>query len=318
MTNATVIKTEDGGATWNSKIKVDDKKTIAGVDILSMVINPNDPNNIYVGTEDNGLFETKDGAETWTQVPFANKVYGLVFDPQNPNIIYGSGIFNKRAKIYKRLQEDQEWKDIYTEPSEDTVISTLAISKADPQILYAGTSDGVILKTTDGGQTWTSLKKADGPVIGIAFDSANDAHVLFGIFQKRILETKDGGKNIEDATKRIPNVGGSLSIYTVIADPYSAGVFYIGTGDGIFRRSEDETWNAVNIIESSKEFPIHAIAINPKNSKEIIYSSAKALYKSIDGGETWATFQLDAAKQISVLRYDPIDSAKIYAGLRKF
>jgi len=56
MENATVIKTEDGGAIWNPKIKIDDKKNIAGVDILSMAIHPNDPNIVYIGTMSNGLF----------------------------------------------------------------------------------------------------------------------------------------------------------------------------------------------------------------------------------------------------------------------
>jgi len=43
--------------------------------------------------------------------------------------MYGSGIFNKRAKIYKRVQENQEWKEVYTEPAEGTTIASLAITK---------------------------------------------------------------------------------------------------------------------------------------------------------------------------------------------
>lgn len=318
MTTATVIRSDDGGTTWNQKIKVDDKKTIAGIDVLSMAINPNNPSIVYIGTEANGLFVTKDNGETWKQVAFANKVYGLVFDPQNPDIMYGSGIFEKRAKIYKRIQEDQEWKEIYTEPAEGTTISNLAIDKTNPRILYAGTSEGVIIKTTDGGSTWVNLKKAEGPVVSIAFDAVNSAHIFFGVFQKSVLETKDGGTTIEDVTKKIDPIKNTTTIYAVIADPYLPGVIYAGTENGIFRRSADETWNALNIIESSKVFPMRAISINPKNSQEIIYSSAKAIYKSVDGGVTWSTFQLDTAKEISTLRYDPIDSAKIYAGLRKF
>ena len=84
------------------------------------------------------------------------------------------------------------------------------------------------------------------------------------------------------------------------------------------RRSGGDSWNAMNLIESSKAFAIRSIAINPKNSKEIMYSSAKALYKSTDSGVRWATFQLDTAKEISVLKYDVADPVKIYAGLRSF
>jgi photosystem II stability/assembly factor-like uncharacterized protein len=318
MANATIIKSEDGSGTWNPKIKIDDKKTIAGIDVLSMAIKPDDPNTIYIGTDANGLFMTKDGAETWTQVPFANKVYGLVFDPNSPEVIYGSGIFNERAKIYKRLQEGQEWKEIYTEPANGTTISALAIDKANSQVLYAGTSEGVILKTTDGGQTWSSLKKAGGPVISIAFDATSDSHVFFGIFQVGVLETKNGGTTIDDISKNIDTSGNTTSIFTLVADPYSSGIIYVGTENGIFKRAADGTWSALNIIESSKAFPIRVIAINPGNSKEVMYSSAKAIYKSSDGGVTWATFQLGTTKEISILRYDVTNTAKIYAGLRSF
>lgn len=320
MADATVIKSEDGGAAWNPKTKIDGKKTIAGVDVLSMAIKPDDPNIIYIGTAANAMFVTKDGAETWKQVPFANKVYGLVFDPHSPDIMYASGVLNGRAKIYKRLQEDQEWKEVYTEPADGTVISSLAIDKTNPQILFAGTSAGVIIKTMDGGQTWKNLKIVDNnsPIISIGFDSANSAHVFFGVFQIGVLETNDGGKNIEDITKNADtDSSDTSSVYTLATDPFLGGVAYIGTGGGVFRRVGDK-WKALNIIESSKAFPIRAIAINPKNSREILYSSAKAIYKSVDSGATWSTFQLNTSKEISVLRYDETDTAKIYAGLRSF
>ncbi len=318
MANATVIRSDDDGVTWNPKIKIDDKKNISGVDVLSMEINPNDSSIIYIGTVSNGLFMTKDKAETWTQVPFADKAYGLVFDPSNPDTMYASGVFNGRAKVFKRLAEGQEWKEVYTEPADGTIISTLVIDKTNSQILYAGTSAGVIIKTTDGGATWVNLRKADGPVIGIGFDNANPMHIFFGIFQVGVLETKDGGKTIDDITKKIDTNSNTSSVYTLVADPYLPGVVYVGTDKGIFRRSGGDTWNAMNIIESSKAFPVRVIAINPKNSKEILYSSAKAIYKSTDSGATWATFQLDTNKDISAVRFDQTDPTKIYAGLRSF
>jgi photosystem II stability/assembly factor-like uncharacterized protein len=321
MVNTTMLKSLDGGLTWNSKVKINDKKTIEGIDILSMAIHPVDQNIVYVGTMSNGLFMTKDGGEAWTQLPFADKAYGLVFDPRNPDVMYGSGVFNGRAKIFKRLMEGQEWKEIYTEPADGTTISTIAIDKMNPQVLYAGTSEGVIIKTTDGGQTWVNLKiNADlkGPIVSIGFDAASDAHVFFAVFQVGVLETKNAGASIENITEKIDTVRRTNSIYTLTVDPYLGGVAYVGTGAGMFRRSGGDDWKAMNLIESSKAFPVRAIAVNPKNSKEIMYSSAKAIYKSIDTGGKWATFQLDTSKEISILKYDQADPAKIYAGMRTF
>lgn len=318
MNSATVIKSEDGGNTWNPKTRIDDKKTISGINVLSMTVNQIDPEVVYVGTESNGLFVTEDGGETWTQVNFADKVYNLNFDPHNPNILYGSGIANGRAQIYKRLQEGQDWEDIYSEPAGETIIYSFAVDKNNPQSMYAGTSSGVIIKSTDNGQTWTNLGKADGSVVNIVFDAGDSSHIFFGVFQKGILETKDGGVNIDNITKNINIVSNNSKINTLVADPNLPGVVYAGTDKGIFRREKDGTWNALNIIESSKNFPIRAIAINPKNSKEIIYSSAKAIYKSVDGGLRWSIFKLETSKEISVLRYDHTNTSKIYAGLRSF
>jgi len=178
MANATVIKTLDGGTAWSPKIRIDDKKTIAGIDVLSMAIHPVDQNIIYVGTMSNGLFVSKDAGDSWTPVAYPDKAYGLVFDPSSPDVLYGSGVLNGRAKIFKRLAEDQEWKEIYTEPADGTTISSLAIDRVNSQILYAGTSAGVIIKTIDGGKTWINLKitpNLNKPIISIVFDVANDA-----------------------------------------------------------------------------------------------------------------------------------------------
>jgi photosystem II stability/assembly factor-like uncharacterized protein len=318
MANATFIKSIDGGLSWQPKMKIDDKTTIAGVNVLTMAINPKNTSNIYIGTESGGIYMTKDGGESWVAVPFPQKVYGIAIDNQNPDNIYASGVFNGRAKIFKRSGETQEWKEIYTEPSNGTTISSLVISPINPQILYAGTSSGIIIKSTDGGQSWINLKKADGPVISIVFDGKNDRHIFFAIFQGAILETKDAGTSIEEFVQK-NNDGKRISdVMTMVGDPFESGGIYVGTTSGIIKCLGNNTCSVLNIIESSKPFPIRAIALSLTSPKEIMYSSAKAIYKSIDGGIQWSTFQLDTNKEISILRYDPIDGKNIYAGFRSF
>jgi photosystem II stability/assembly factor-like uncharacterized protein len=318
MASATVLRSDDSGATWLPKTKIDDKNNISGINVLSMAIDPQDGSNIYLGSESNGIYESKDSGETWTAVPFADKVYGLAIDHQNPDNIYASGVYNGRAKIFKQSGAGQDWKEIYTEPSNGTVISSLAISPVNPLVLYAGTSAGVLIKSIDGGQNWINLKSAGAPVTSIVFDHASDSHVFFGIFQGAVLETKDGGATISQLTPKNSSSANISNVMTVVADPFQPGVFYVGTNSGIIKCLADSTCSAMNIISSSAASPIRAIAINPANSKEIIYSSAKAIYKSTDGGVQWSTVQLDTNKEISILNYDPNDSTKIYAGLRSF
>ncbi len=321
IANATFIRSDDGSISWLPKIKIDDKKNITGIDVLTMAINPLNSNEVYLGTVANGLFSTKDAGETWTQAPYLDKVYGLVFDPKNPEIMYGTGLKDDRAKIFKRIGENQEWKEVYTEPEKGTIISSLAIDNNNSEVLYVGTNVGVIIKTTDGGKTWVNLAlkaPVNAPIVSIGFDAANSSHVFFAVFQVGILETKDAGANIEDITAQIDSNDSVSSIYMLVADPYLAGVVYTGTERGIFRRNNNGSWIGMNLIESSKAFPIRTIAINPKNSKELLYSAGRAIYKTIDSGATWSTFQLDTAKEISIFKYNQMDPSKIYAGLRSF
>lgn len=316
------LKSVDKGGDWEAKMKIDDKKNIANTNILSMAVHPKDSNIIYLGTETDGIFVSKDGGEVWNQINFPQKVYGIVLDGQNPDIVYATAFNNKRGKIYKRENEAQEWKEIYTEPADDTFVTALAIDKFNPQVLYAGTSQGVIIKSVNGGESWLNLKKADRPIVSIGLDAKNPNFVYFGIFQQGIWRSKNAGAEIEDITKNINQSGNfnlSTAVYTVVTDPWFSGTVYLGTEKGIIRSvNSGDKWEDVNIIESSKAFPIRAIAVSPFNSKEIIYSTAKAIYKSTDGGIKWSTFQLSTKKDANVIRYNLIDQNVVYLGMRAF
>lgn len=322
-TNSSFLKSFDKGSTWEAKMRIDDKKDISGVDVLTMAVHPTDANIAYLGTNANGILMTVDGGENWKQVTFPQKVYGLVLDSQNPQIVYATAFNNKRGKIYKRVADDQEWKEIYTEPGEDTFVTALAIDKFNPKVLYAGTNQGVLIKTINGGDSWINLKKkADRPIVSITLDGRNSNLVYFGIFQQGIWRSRNGGEDIDDITQNITQSGNfnfNTSVYTAVADPWLGNTIYLGTEKGVLRSSNaGDKWEAVNVIESSKAFPIRAIAINPFNSKEILYASSKAIYKSVDSGVKWATFQLNTKRDVSVIRYNPVDANVAYIGMRAF
>ena len=97
------------------------------------------------------------------------------------------------------------------------------------------------------------------------------------------------------------------------------GVFIAGAKNGLFRTvNYGKNWTTIDIIESSKSFPIRALAINPVNSNEIVYASGGALYKSIDGGVKWSTAELKIGRGVSHLFYDPTTPSTLFFTLRKF
>ncbi len=317
------IKSFDGGKNWENKVKIDENTSIGLADIISVEIDPFDTEVIYAGTEKNGLLVTKNGGENWEKMVFPlTRIFGLAIDKNDNRTIYASGVLDKRAKIYKSADRGESWAEIYTEPANDSVISSLKISKKNSNVLYCGTSEGLIFKSLDSGQSWKNLTKASGPVIDISFDSANDDIVYFGVSKDTILRTKDGGEKIEDLEKM--NLGKisegkifNFNVYSIETDPINSGVLYVGTDEGIFKgTSFGDKWEEINILESSKKFPIRVIAVNPQNSNEILYSNSGVIYKSVDNGASWLTFQLNTEKTVDVIEYNSVSSNIVYAGLR--
>ena len=57
-------KSEDSGATWQSKIN-----GLEATSIRSLQISPSDPRVLYVGTNGGGLYRSEDAGDSWKRVP---------------------------------------------------------------------------------------------------------------------------------------------------------------------------------------------------------------------------------------------------------
>ena len=334
-----IWKSFDNGQTFVPKVTVDEKRKISSADVLTFVVDPRSPETIYLGTVGSGLFKTADGGEHWEPLIFPPlKNYGLVLGRDNSAQVYASGVYDGIAKMYRSDDAGRNWKEIYTEPGKGTVITALGTSPDIPDVLYAGTSAGVIIKSINGGATWDNIGVADGPVTKILFEKGTPEKVLLLVFNKGIDISTDGGKTWSDdvenslvsgqarerRTERISSARNSEAknpdgITTAVIDPSVSGTLYAGAKNGVFRsRDSGQTWEALDIIESSKKFPVRAIAINPANTDEIVYAAGNAFYRSVDGGVKWATTQLEIDRSVSIIAYDPSHPEVIYFALRKF
>ena len=85
-----VYKSINGGKTWEYKGLGETRN------IHRLLINPNNPDEVYVGaqgsawgdSENRGVYKTTDGGETWEKILYVNESTGigeLVMDPQNPD-----------------------------------------------------------------------------------------------------------------------------------------------------------------------------------------------------------------------------------------
>lgn len=318
-----VFRSDDGGKTFTQKATIDSKTKINNVDVLSMSVNPQNGNEVYIGTKSSGLLKTADAGETWQPLKIASttpsKIYAIAIDPIATNVVYVAAIVDGRGKILKSSDAGATWKDVYTEASGGTFVLALSIDPAGSGKIFGGTTADQIIFSDNGGDSWQNLFKARAEVFKIAIDSANPNLAYFAVNGSGLLRTKDGGKSFEDISeKNISNDQRFGNPTVITADPAKTNWVYAGTDTGLFRSKDaGDSWELVKVLNSPQENAIRGIAVNPQNSDEIIYGASQAFYKSVDGGQSWATVQFAGSRTIEAIAYDRQNPGVIYVGANK-
>lgn len=321
-TTGSVWKSIDSGKTWTVKNKTANKSksAIADADIISIAINPYDSNNVLFGTKSDGIIRTIDGGETLDATNFVSeKVYGLVFNPSDGRMIYASGVWQKRGKIWKSTDSGENWTEVFTVASEGPLVINLNIDKKNPSIIYASTSDNQVIKSTDEGISWKNIFQAPSPVLQTVIDSSNSNLVYFNVQRNGLYRSQEGGVNAKNITKEISKMSNNSNDFNFIeTDPNNANWVYAVGSAGILRsKNGGNDWEKIKPLDDPQTFPVKSLAIKQGNSNEMVYGAARAIYKSDNQGVNWMTFQMADPKSVKVLKYSSTDPQIIYMGTSK-
>jgi len=316
-----IWKSEDGGETWTAKNQSKEKLPEADLNVLNIAINPEDSQNILVGLKTGGFIKSENGGDVWQKTIFvSDRVYGLAFDPLNSETIYASGVWQNRGKLFRSRNSGESWEEIFTSPSDGPFISALNIDNKNPKIIYASTSDNQTIKSEDGGNTWKNVFQSNSPIVKISLDKFNSKLIYAITLSGQVFRSSNGGAEFENIGKNFSKNTFSINqeygfLETDLQNP---GWVYLA-GEGGILRSKDagDNWEKIVTLNDPKNYPVTAMAVNPKNSQEMAYGAGQAVYRSVDGGQNWATSQFDLEKTISVIKYDPQNPRIIYVGFKK-
>ena len=205
---------------------------------------------------------------------------------------------------------DNQWASLGPEGS---AIYDLIIDPTAPQTLYAA-SDGNngILKSTNGGSSWSSLNigLTDPWVTALILDPMAPQTLYAGTNGDGILKTTNGG----DSWTTI-NVGLTThQVGTLALDPTDPEILYAGTaGGGMFKSiNGGDSWFPINTGLTSTNIAV--LGVDP-NTPQIIYAGGSGMFKSIDGGNTWQAINTGLVHgQITTLAIDATTSQNLYVG----
>ncbi|NCU41223.1 MAG: hypothetical protein EOM19_00695 [Candidatus Moranbacteria bacterium] len=328
-----VIQSLDFGKTYEPFVMASEGKNISKTQVFSLNFPYNSSSFLFLGSQKDGLFVHNMEKKFWEKLVFPpEKIYAIESSYNTTTkeiILYALGSYRESGKIYKSLDGGKEWKEIYAEPSEDTVLLSLAIHPKNPNIIYAGTSSGVLIKSEDGGITWSNKQLIEKPIFSLRIDAVDFETIYLLLYEDDVVVSRDGGETLieksntpirsrEVSNSPLESLGGKKTSSLAI-DPRRSGVVYAGTEDGVYRSLDYAmTWNRLKVIESIKDFPVRSIAVSPFSSDEIIFGVAKIIYKTSNGGESWQTYQVEADAIPGHIVFDPMKEGTLYVGLRSF
>ena len=239
-------------------------------------IDPRSPSTLYAGTTQAGVFRSTNSGGTWERrsngLPANASVGPLELAPSDSSRLYAVVGGNT---LFTTTDAGATWRPL---PRLENYINRLVVDPSQPRTLYASTSPGLI-KSTDGGQTWSQpILSSDGP-IAIAPSAPN---VLYAEVYGRLRRSDDRGATWTEKT------GSFSSIDLIAVDPHNPDVVYfIVTTD---------LWKSVSggsspwmIRDGWPPAPrIENFAIDPRTSSTIyVGTSNDGVFRSRDGGATW-------------------------------
>ncbi|MFH1225980.1 MAG: hypothetical protein V1684_01670 [bacterium] len=312
-----VFKSFNQGKDWVTKVAVPmvggKTANISSVNVTRLTIDPQDNKALYLGTGENGLFYSYTGAESWFQVPRLNKgkISAVIVDPADKcNLYVATG-----NRIVKSVDCGRTWFDAYFETRVQQEITDLAIDGYNPQIIYAGTSAGDLLKSADAGKSWMTIERFKKAIRRVLVNYYDTRIIYVATKDAGIFKSTNAGGAWTDLEKGLKAFPGAQNIIELVLDKSQPDVLVLASQYGLLKTIDGGlSWSGLELLTPPKGAMIYSLALDPKNSNNIYYATATTFYKSADAGQTWVTRKLPTDKAASALLVDSVDGNIIYLG----
>jgi hypothetical protein len=284
-----------------------------GGSVSGLLVDPNDPSTLYVGTKHSGVFKSRDGGANWSSasvgLPFF--VDALALSPSSTNVLYSMW----QQTIYKSVDSGAHWSSagslsvgLFTTLS----VAGLAVDPTNPNTVWAAANDvhsfgsGTVWKSTDGGSSWTAVRgSSPGTTVGIVAIDPRGSHVVFAEVQG-LVRTSDGGATWS------PTAGLTSRVVSLVFPGSSPSVVAAGTSEGGAFLSMDggATWAPSNSGLAGDSLSILGLATIAASPGSLFAATKAGLYRSDDLAGTW---RLVSSGPRYLLRSDPSSSTTLYA-----
>jgi photosystem II stability/assembly factor-like uncharacterized protein len=297
-----------------------DAETVLSVPAPRCVaVDPRDPNRVYVGTFDDGLYATDDGGETWRaswQGVADRRVMSVSVSRSHVengvSVVYAG---TEPSNLFRSEDGGETWQllpELRHLPSEPRWsfpprpwthhVSTIALHPTDPDGLVVGIELGGVMRSFDGGETWIDHNP----------QAHNDAHQLLThpLATERVYEVAGQGiavsadrgeswQRMESGLDRhyawataVDSGDPDLWYASVSRGPYAA--HSRGDGQALLLRSRRNGWSAIDDWGDDPELrrmPYALAALPDQSAGLLVGLRGGPMLVTHDAGETWSRLE---------------------------
>ncbi len=320
----------------SGSITDDDWVDVGGCESGYIAVRPDNPDIVFAGcyggmiTRYNDKNEMFSDISVWPDNPMGagakdlkyrfQWTFPIVLSPHDPQILYTAA-----NHVFRSTNEGQSWEKISPDLTRNDkskqehsggaltgdntsveyycTIFTLAESPKQKNLLWAGSDDGFVHVSQDGGKNWQNVTPKNMPewaLISIIEPSRFDPAVAYVAatryklddYQPYLYKTENYGKTWKKITKGIP---GNTFTRVIREDSKRPGLLYAGTETGVYYSPDDgKNWLSLNL--NLPVTPIHDLVIQEKEND---------LVAATHGRSFWVLDDLDLLYQVLDKKTDP-------------
>ncbi|HLK56211.1 MAG TPA: hypothetical protein VKU00_06590 [Chthonomonadaceae bacterium] len=251
-----IIRTTYPSGQWiNVSPSMDSKLSLRKVSNQPLLFSPKNPHELFTAFQ--YVMSTTDGGKHWRKLSPDLSLKPGEKAPASPG---------SPAAVAAGNQPEEE-EDVDAEEEEQQgrpggAIESISVSNVDGNVIWAGTSNGLIKLTRDHGTTWDDVSipdlpnanRADISAIDASHQDAGVAYVAvdchgMGDYKPYLYRTRDYGKTWTQIVTGLPDnmVGGSFA-RVIRADTVRQGLLFAGTESSVYFSTDDgDHWQSLTL-----------------------------------------------------------------------
>jgi photosystem II stability/assembly factor-like uncharacterized protein len=302
-----LFKSPDGGRSW---------RHLTTDQVNWMVFDPTDPNVFYLATEYAGIVKTGDSGETFhaSNLGFANHSLNQITGVGKH--LYASSVYEGRyGGVFTSDDGGLEWRlRANQEALLGRNLNSLVTASASGELLFAASEDAV-LKSADGGKTWSTITIKPKITAGKAVQRFGKLRIhalramqvdkkltLFAGTQSGLFRSSDSGATWE----RVVYAGlTTVPVLAVYAPPIGSTRLAARTGDFLFISDDlGRTWRQSSLAVNT--YYVYDVAVPDDVNAPLLAATSRGVLQSVDGGVQWKIVEDGVpAATVNSVRFHP-------------